>query len=263
MQITKDQYDTFFDDVDFRSVEVPSTGEEVQLPLVGVKATQMVSFHTASRAQVLEILPSSAYVPAELADGQTIVGIIAIEYNQRNIDSYNEVVVVIPVRVGDGAEPPTVDDLLSEELGGATLFVRHIAVTTRTAEIVGNELLGYAKFVADIDFVDLPDERIAVFAENGQEILRIAVGHGEEFGEYERSTLSVVTHKAGLAHKLTYSSQTRYATPAEDRNVLIFGDHPIGRNLAGLGISAKPLLAMTSPYFQLISDDRNLEVFKP
>ena len=263
MHITEEQYGTFFDDVDFRDVTVPSTGETFQLPLVGIEAVQMVSFHTASRSKVLDILPSAAYVPADLGNDQTLVGVIAIEYDKRNIENYSEVVVVIPVRIGDGVEAPSPEDMLADGLNGVTLLIRHIAVTTRTAEIVGNELLGYAKFVADIDFVDLPDERIVVLKENGAEILRMAVGRSEEYGEYERSTLSVVTHKYDLAHKLTYSSQTRYSTGAPERNILILGDHPIGQSLAALDIAERPLLAMYSPYFQLISDDRNLEIFKP
>lgn len=262
MHITKEQYDTFFDDVDFRDAPVPSTGEVFQMPLVGRNAIQMVAFHTASRAKVLDLLPP-AMVPVALGDEQTVVGVIAIEYLERNIENYSEVVVVIPVRIGDGAAAPTVEDLLSEGFGGCTLLVRHIAVTTRTAEIVGNELLGYAKFIADIDFVDMPDERICVLSEAGKEILRFAVGVGEEYGDYERSTLSVVTYKNDLAYRLTYASQTRPAVNVPDRNVLILGDHPLGRSLAGLEVSAKPLATIYSPDFQLISDDRNLEVFKP
>ena len=262
MQITKEQYDTFFDDVDFRDVALPSTGESFEMPLIGRDAVQMVSFHTASRPKVLDLLPP-AMVPVQLDDEQTIIGVIGIEYRERNIESYNEVVVVVPVRVGDGASAPTVEDLLSEDLGGCTLLVRHIAVTTRTAEIVGNELLGYAKFVGDIRFIDLPDERIRVFSEAGREILRFAVGVGPDYGDYERSTLSVLTYKNELAYKLTYASQTRPTVNAPDRNVLIFGEHPLGRALATLDVSAKPLVAIYSPDFQLISDDRNLEVFKP
>jgi hypothetical protein len=263
VKITEQQYQAFFDDVDFRDISIPSTGEIFQMPLVGRKATQMVSFHTASRSKVIDLLPSSAMVPADLGDGRTIVGVIGIDYFDRNIENYGEVVVVIPVRIGDGVSAPTVEDLTSEELGGATLLVRHLGVTTRSAEVLGNEILGYAKFIADIDFIDMPGERICVFSDNGQQILRFSVGVGDEYGEYERNTLSVVTYKNGLAHRLTYASQTRNTTNAPDRNFLILGDHPLGKILSTLEIDQKPVLTMYSPDFQLISDDRNLEVFKP
>ena len=262
MKISKAQYDDFFKDVQTRKVAIPSTGELCELPLLGVKGTQMVSFHSATRSKVVELLPTPALVPADLGSDKTIIGVIAIEYHKRNIQNYSEVVIVIPVRIGAGAAAPTIQDLLADDMGGSTLLVRHIAVTTRSAEIVGNELLGYAKFIGDIRFVDMPDERICVFSEGGQEILRYSVGVSEEYGEYERNTLSVCTYKNDQVYKLTYSSQTRFAN-APDRSTLILGDHPLAEILKTLDISPKPLMAKYSPHFQLISDDRNLEVFKP
>lgn len=259
MQITEAEFDRFFDHVEFRNVTIPSTGEACEMPLVGRSAIQMLSFHAADRGAVLDVLPSPSMLPVITDDGRTVIGVVAIEYAERNIAPYNEIIVVIPVRL-HGENPPTIADLVSEGLGGCTLLVRHIAVNTRLAEIVGNEILGYAKFIAHIDFIDLPDQRICVCSEGGQDLFRLSVGVGTEVGPFERNQLSVCTAKDGKLFQLSYANQVRYATDAPDRNVLVLGDHPIGRALHALGIDETPLVARYAPTFQLISDDRNLEV---
>ena len=66
MKITEQEYGAFFDCVEFRDVTIPSTGEICQMPLVGRKAIQMASFHIASRAKVMELLPVPQMVPVEL-----------------------------------------------------------------------------------------------------------------------------------------------------------------------------------------------------
>lgn len=87
------------------------------------------------------------------------------------------------------------------------------------------------------------------FQTNEQEILRFSVGVGQSYGDYKRRSLSVVTHKNDKFYKLTYLSQARYAVDTPNRNVAIFGDHPLGKNLAELEVVGEPNLAMHSPFF--------------
>ncbi|WP_186801123.1 hypothetical protein, partial [Escherichia coli] len=72
---------------------------------------------------------------------------------------YNEIIVGIPVALGVGAAAPTVESLLEPKLGGAVLFLRHLIVDTRLSEILGNEILGYNKFISDIEFTETDTSR--------------------------------------------------------------------------------------------------------
>ncbi|ACL05840.1 hypothetical protein Dalk_4156 [Desulfatibacillum aliphaticivorans] len=264
MKISEKEYQEFFKDLEFRNTAVPSTGELFQMPLVGEKAIQMAAFYTASRSKVMDILPIPELVPVELPNNQTILGIVAIEYHKRNIPNYSEVVVIVPVKIGESVAPPTLEDLMEEGFGGCTLFVRHIAVNTRIATIVGNELLGYSKFQADIRFVNMPEERICVLEDGGEEILTFSVNSKvEEWGDWERNTMSVCTYKNDRIYRLTYKSQTRVAADHQPKGALVFGPHSLGKILDGLDVAKQPVMTLFSPYFQLISDDNNLEVFKP
>lgn len=264
MKINEQEYKKFFDGVTFRDTPMPSTGEVFPLPLTGVKSTQMAALFTASRSNVMKILPIPDFVPMEMEGDQTILGVIAIEYEKRNIPSYNEVVVVVPIFIGKGVKPPTVEDLMKEGLGGATLYIRHIAVTTRIAEILGNELLGYTKFIGDIQFINTPEERICIFSEGGENILKYGLtSRVDQWGDYERNTMSVTSYKYGKIYKLTYQNQTRMGANVQPKGWITFGDHPLGKMLADLDVSPQPLVTMYSPYFQLLSDDKQLEVFEP
>lgn len=264
MKINDKEYKDFFKDILFRNTPIPSTGEVFPLPLTGEKAIQMAALFTASRLKVMKLMPLTSFVPLELDGGQTIIGLIGIEYIQRNIPAYNEILVVIPMFIGKGVKPPTIEDLMKENMGGATLFIRHIAVNTRIAEVLGNELLGYSKFIADIQFVDTPEERICIVSDAGENIFEFGVNSKiEQYGDYERNTMSVTTYKFGKIYKLNYQNQTRLGVNIAPKGWAAFGPHPLGKMLADLDISAQPLATYYSPYFQLLSDDKQLEVFEP
>jgi acetoacetate decarboxylase len=261
MKISEQEYESFFSDIKFRNVPLPSTGEVFQMPLIGEKAVQMAAFFTASRPKVLGMLPIPDLVPVQLDGDRTIIGVIGIEYTKRNVPPYNEILVVFPVAVGKAATPPGAQDLLAEGLGGCTLFIRHIAVDTRFAEVLGNELLGYSKFIGDIRFVDGSDQRTCVFSDAGEEILRFSVNSNVgQYGDWERNTMSVSTYKYQRLYRLTYSSQTRHGVDVPPGGSIAFGPHPLGRMLADLEVSPQPVISLYSPYFQLISDEKRLEV---
>jgi len=261
MKISEEEYKRFFDDIEFRNVPLPSTGEVFQMPLIGEKAIQMAAFFTASRSRVVDILPIPDLVPVQMDGDRTLLGVIAIEYIKRNVPPYNEVLVVFPVLVGKGVAPPTAEDLLKEGLGGCTLYIRHIAVDTRIAEVLGNDLLGYRKFMGDIQFTDAAGRRTCVFSDAGEEILRIAVNSEvEKYGDWERNTMSVSTYKNDKLYRLTYQNQTRLGVDVPPAGSLTLGPHPLGKILADLDVSPEPVITLYSPYFQLISDERKLEV---
>lgn len=130
--------------------------------------------------------------------------------------------------------------------------------------MLGNELLGYTKFMADIQFIDTPEERICVFSDAGENILKFGVNSRVgQYGDYERNTMSVTSYRYGKINKLTYQNQTRLGVNVPPKGWITFGKHPLGKMLADLDVSPEPVVTMYSPYFQLLSDDKQLEVFEP
>ncbi|NPV59956.1 MAG: hypothetical protein HPY75_09860 [Actinobacteria bacterium] len=264
MKISKEGFDRFFEGVELRDVALPSTGEVFQMPLLGEKAVQMAAIFTASRPKVLDILPIGDFVPVLLPKERTLVAAVGIEYQKRNIPPYNEVLFVVPTFIGKDISPPTLEDMLKPDLGGATLFIRHIAVDTRMAMLLGNELLGYAKFIGDITFQDEPDgTRTCTLKDAGEEIFSFSVKPEASEFEYHRETMAVATYKNDKIYRLSYRTQSRRGVDMPPRGTIEFGPHPLGRILAGLDVSAQPIMILYSREFQLISDDRNLEVIEP
>jgi hypothetical protein len=96
-----------------------------------------------------------------------------------------------------------------------------------------------------------------VFSDAGEEILRFSVNSKvEQYGDWERNTMSMPTYKYDRLYRLTYENQTRFGLDVPPTGSLTFGPHPLGRMLAGLEVSSQPVLSLYSPYFQLISDDQ-------
>jgi hypothetical protein len=264
MKISKEEYDRFFNDAKLKNIALPSTGEVFQLPLLAIKAIQMAAIFTASRSKVLGMLPIKNFVPVLMPNDRTLVATIGIEYQKRNIPSYHEVLFVIPTFIGKKINPPTLEDMLKPNLGGATLFIRHIAVDSRIAEVLGNELLGYAKFIGDIKFTDAPDgTRTCVFKDAGEEILSFSVKPEASEFEYERETMAVATYKNNKIYRLSYQTQARKGVNMPPNGTIHFGPHPLRKMLANLDVSPQPLMILHSPQFQLITDDNNLEVMEP
>lgn len=264
MKISKEEFDRFFDGVKLREVPLPSTGEVFQMPLLAHKAIQMAAIFTASRPKVLDVLPIKNFVPVLMPDDRTLVAAVAIEYQKRNIPPYNEVLFVIPTFIGKGINPPTLEDMLKPNLGGATLFIRHIAVDKRIAEVLGNELLGYAKFIGNIKFTDAPDgTRTCVLKDAGKEIFSFSVKPEASEFEYEREKMAVATYKNNKIYRLSYQTQARKGVDMPPKGTIHFGPHSLGKMLADLDVSPQAIKILHTTQFNLISDDNNLEVIEP
>jgi len=266
MKITEQQFEAFLDDLEFRDVVIPSTGEVVQMPLISKHNPSMTAAFTANRTKVLKLLKLPELVPADLGGDRTLITFTAIDYAHRNLDPYKEIIVGIPVRVGLQARGPTPADLVAPEFGGAEIYIRHLIVDTRLSEILGNELLGYNKFIADISFDQDEAERSVVVSEGGRKIfsLRIMLPKHVDSYEYVRDDNPVVTHKLGKLNHLSYPVAMKLPQPQPTKATVSFGDHPLGRILAGLDIStSEPVLVRWVPDWRLYSDERKLRTTEP
>ena len=258
--ITRQEFDLFLEDLTVREVTIPSTGEIVEMPLTSRENTSMTAIHPVSRERVLDLLPRPDLVPAELPEGRSIATVTAIEYANRNMDPYNEIIVGIPVALGVGAAAPTVESLLEPKLGGAVLFLRHLIVDTRLSEILGNEILGYNKFISDIEFTETDTSRSVRVSEGGQDLFTLTVQVPAEVDhhDYDSDHNTVATLKNGKIYLLTYPVAVEVPQPQPTQARLALGDHPLGRILADLEFSEEPLLIRFSRDWRLYSDERNL-----
>ena len=125
-------------------------------------------------------------------------------------------------------------------------FVLHLPVTTREACVLGRDIFGLPKFVADMDFSESPDSRSVTVAEGGDEVLALTVRSGGAvftdrapftmYSVLDGRLLQTVTERWGHSQFRGGGASGRLAV----------GDHPVGRGLRDLGVSAEPLLVLNN-----------------
>lgn len=273
MIITESEFNSFFDQVECRKIAMPTTGELVSLPLVAKDGVMMAAFYAADRSKVLDLIPEH-FIPPQLNENRTIVAFFAIEYptirinnpeTDIGVDPYNEILAAVPAILGDASTPPpTLEKIMAGEASDLVYYIHHIAVTTRMAELLGNEFLGYNKFICDIVFEDNETQRKCTVENDGEMIFTLTVSPKPNTFELHRDAPAVASYNncynQQKVFKLKYVSQSKIAETMEPCAVLQLGSHPLGKILSGLEIDEKPLLVRYAPIFQLVSDDNNLEI---
>ncbi|HOE17076.1 MAG TPA: acetoacetate decarboxylase family protein [Syntrophorhabdaceae bacterium] len=265
MNITEQEFNNFLEGLEFREIVIPSTGEVSTMPLTSFNNVSMTGVYTATRSKVMRLILNPSIVPADLGDNKTLITMTAIEYANRNIPPYNEIIVGFLVNIGKKAAPPTVESLLQPNFGGSYLYIHHLIVDTRLAEILGNEILGYNKFMSTIEFSETEQSRTCVVSEAGQEMFRFTVYPEVDNGgyDYDKDTNTVATYKNGKINLLSYPIAVKLPKNQPKKSKLTFGPHPLGKILFNLDISEQPLGIKYSRDWRLYSDERNLKTVEP
>lgn len=237
-----------------KSIFNTSTGD-VELPINFYDTKNLISIFKADIRGITTLLQGTGFIPALHLGGSPLVWISFYEYRDTTVGSYNEVGVAIPV-LREGAKKPSsnylnlLSDIDNSQVG---FYIVNLPVTTEAANVAGQEIWGYPKFVTEIPFslgknrfdAEVMDPQEGSIAKlNGKLNLGIkaptlsGITYSHVGTETLRSTVNVRgNYKAHLFHslKLTVGSS----------------QHIMAKNLRALGLNnRRPLAVMTSHDFQ-------------
>lgn len=223
------------------SVDVGVAG--IELPIRYWRTDCFMGLFPAGYGAVRELLPSSRLYPVRLPGGRALVAVVAYNYLETGVGPYGEI-GISPLCTLDRAAPPLVP-LVQGYRHGFGGFVAHLPVTSRVAREAGRRVWGYPKFVADMDFDLRPEHQQVTLAEGDSEILRLDVRRSGHVA-LERTPLTTFTVRDGRLVRTTVATRAHVATAlGSSGGALALGDHPVGRALAGLGLSATPVVTRT------------------
>jgi len=103
--------------------------------------------------------------PVSLGRGKTVYDIACFEYLDTSIGPYNEVGLGVLCLYDPVINIPILPVLFPKRFT-AVLYIHHLPVTTKTANDAGNEIWGYPKFQADIEFEDSQTTRNCILRVN-------------------------------------------------------------------------------------------------
>lgn len=216
----------------------------IALPIRYWRTDCFMGIFPADHGAVRDLLPSSRLHPVRLRGGKVAVAVVAYNYLETGVGPYGEI-GISPLCTLDRAAPPVLPLLLQGHGRGFGGFVAHLPVTSRVAREAGRTVWGYPKFVADMAFDLLPERQQVTLAEGGQEILRLGVRRSGPV-LLERAPLTTFTVRDTRLIRTTVATRGYVATSVgASGGDLTLGDHPLGHELAALGLGTAPVVTKT------------------
>lgn len=233
-----------------------SDGTDAQMPLLTYRARTFAAFFTISAAKAHALLPSDELRPVRITPRRALIMVQAMEYTDKNIDPYREFAFSIPVRRSSHADVPGLSFAKWLTAQGGASYITHLAVDTEQALLIGWEILGFPKFIAEIELSESSTERIAEAAFEGESIFTFAVKktstQKEQRREFSIYSLSPVENKL---FQIPYQSETTVGTKLGSSSArLHLGSHAAADELRDLDIAPVPVLALDIPQYTLVSN---------
>jgi hypothetical protein len=215
----------------------------IVLPIRYWRTDCFLGVFPADYGAVRDMLPSSRLHPMRLLGSKAAIAVVAYDYIETGVGPYGEIGLV-PLCTLDRAAPPMLP-LLQDRWRGIGGFVAHLPVTSRVACEAGRSIWGYPKFVADMAFDVSPERQEVTLAEAGREILRLGVRRAGRVA-LERAPLTTFTVRGDRLIRTTVALRGYVAlSVGGSGGELTLGDHPVGRELAALGLGTRPVVTKT------------------
>jgi len=160
-------------------VEVGNRTHSVELPQRYYDFGFIMAHFPAPSWKVRRLLPSRHLQPVMVVPGLALVSIAAFEYrDMEDLEPYNEVAVMVPVRHDPAINVPLLPLLFTEAYKDLGFYIHCLPVTTQQACDVGVGLWNFPKTVETITFMESPTTRECQWSRDGNVILTLEVRKG-------------------------------------------------------------------------------------
>lgn len=213
-------------------------GREVRMPVevrTAQAATAMFSVR-ADRAQAmidgsgLEVLPHRP--------GRSLVGLVFVRYVDGDLGPYDELGVCALVRRHDSAARRTTwANLRSLAAGDAGVLIHRLPVDGEFTMAAGRGIWGFPKTLANFDTeLGAPTKHVRL-SQDGQLVADLRVRPGLPLpAPGSNLALTAYSHLDGITRHTSWEMDPTGVRTRPGGAELSLGDHPVGRELAALGL---------------------------
>ena len=189
----------------------------------------------------------SGLVPASPIPGRALCSLAFVDYTDGDLDPYHEVAVAVLVR-----EPGST----SRKPAGA--FIHQLPVDQSFTCEAGRSMWGFPKFVADIDIEsDAGGAARATLSDDGQWVLTLRIGAGVRMPS-RGTALDAFSHRDGVTRRTRWSLHGDATRMRPGGARVELGDHPIARELRGLGFPRRALMSGSMRHVRMEFDAAEL-----
>lgn len=221
----------------FRGVpqlEVREGGHALRVPAFYYDVTHFSVGFLAPLEKLRELLPSAEICPLRATPRHGLLHIGVFEYRDSDAGPYNE--VSISVAALPDVSAPVGTGLLKAVREGPTAYIWQLPVTTEIARYLGVEFYGFPKFLAQIEIQARDGWGHCRLSEKDETIfdLRLELPEAAGYTRYHYHTLSLRGGRLVRAEVSMYGK--RGSSRMRNQVRLACGEHPLGRQLDGLGL---------------------------
>ncbi len=217
-------------------------------------ATAMFSV-PSDRAQ--EMVDYSGLEVLPFRPGRSVVGLVFVRYVDGDLGPYDELGVCVLVRRHDApARRTTMGDLRSLFRGDAGVLIHRLPVDGEFTMAAGREIWGFPKTLADFD-ADLEGRtKHVVLRQDGELVVDLRVHRGLRLpAPGSGMALTAYSHLGGVTRHTSWEMDPQGIRSRPGGAELRLGGHPIGKELAALGLPRRALFSTTIPNLAMTFGD--------
>ena len=207
--------------------------------ILGKTVTMPVDVRDGSSATVIfdvaldsaRSLAPTGFEVIESSPGRAQAALALVDYRDNDLGSYLEVGTILFVRPAGGGEDGT--------------FITHLPVTEEFTCAAGNQIWGFPKSVEQIEVTNTDATSRWVLTMDRELVVDVTVPRGGS-DEMPAVPMAAYTLIDGRPHLTRFTQGGTGSGMRFDAEVaLTFGDHPIAKELASLGLSAESVVLTT------------------
>jgi len=219
-------------------------GRTVTIPVEVRRARQWGAQFLVDAEAAQEVVAPTGLTVARPFPGKAMLSLAVVQYLDTDLDAYHEVAIAFVVRPHDapGADSDwqRAREFFTGQVGA---YIHQLPVTETFTLEAGRSIWGFPKFLADIDIRDVGRRTLCELRQDGELILALDMRRG-----------GPIRLPAPEAPSYSYADgvlrRTEFTAAGDDRGAVLggteieLGDHPIAKELAGLGLPKRAFMTM-------------------
>ena len=212
--------------------------------------SSMMAMFLASSARTQRLIASdSPFTVSEIAPGRAVVSINCVHYTDTDCGQYEEIAISVFVEpMGTTPHrfpyPATIRRIAGGDVASYTWV---LGVNTTLSRDCGIQMWGFPKRLAELHYSRAANRARMAWRDRGSTVLELAVPTtgSRQSGPMAPPVYSMISGGPHVSHL----HQTYRGVGYHRRGVqFVLGDHPIADELRGIGLSRRPVLAVSNAH---------------
>jgi Acetoacetate decarboxylase (ADC) len=219
-------------------------GEDVTIPVEVRDASAHMASFLVPAAAAQDLIGYSGLEVAEPLPGRAVCSVAFMRYVESDLGPYHELAVAFLVR-HKGMEAASGFTKSAEVVRGFLgAFIHQLPVNQTFTLEAGRGIWGFPKFLSDIDLDVTGPVARCTLRHDGDFVLSLAIRPGVPMPA-RRSSVDAYSHADGVLRRTAWSMSPRGVRGRPGGAKLTLGDHPIAKELVGLGLPRRAAFTST------------------